>query len=99
MIKNTKQDWTAGKTVKVGFLALVVLAAVPTPGDFMPDAYLLVNKESTKLYKFVPHNGLTSIGIDEANEMIADAKKETDRIAAQVIAKAAAVSVINSLVV
>lgn len=71
MIKNTKQNWKAGSTVKVGFLSLIVIAAIPTPGDYAPDAYVLTNEESTRLYKFVPHNGIERITVDEANELIA----------------------------
>lgn len=51
-----KQDWTVGQTVKVGFMSLKVLAKVPTPGDYMPDAYAL--ESNGKFYRFVPHNGL-----------------------------------------
>lgn len=66
MISNSKQNWTIGSTVKVGFLALTVIAAIATPGDFKPDAYIL---KSTKgqYYKFVPHNGLQKITAEEAN--------------------------------
>lgn len=68
MISRTKQNWTVGETVKVGFLSgLVVLAAQPTPGDYMPDAYLLKRGES--FYRFVPHNGLQKIDAAEAREM------------------------------
>lgn len=58
MINKTKQDWTVGQSVKVGFLTLVVCAAVATPGDYKPDAYILSNKTADKFYVFVPHNGL-----------------------------------------
>lgn len=60
MISNTKQNWTVGQTVKVGFMALTVLAAVATPGDYKPDAYVLQSSNGT-FYQFVPHNGLTKI--------------------------------------
>ena len=53
----SKQDWTAGQTVKVGFMSLRVIAKVPTPGDYMPDAYAL--ESNGKFYRFVPHNGLS----------------------------------------
>jgi len=33
-------------------------AKEPTPGDFMPDAYLLCNQAGTRRCRFVPHNGL-----------------------------------------
>jgi hypothetical protein len=58
MVKNSKQNWTVGGVVKVGFLTLTVVAAIPTPGDWMPDAYALTNGKGT-FYRFVPHNGLT----------------------------------------
>ena len=56
MIQRSKQKWEVGETVKVGFLSLTVLAKIPTPGDYMPDAYALGN--GGKFYRFVPHNGL-----------------------------------------
>lgn len=62
MIKNSKQNWQVGETVKVGFLALTVCAKVATPGDYMPDAYALTNKGATAFYRFVPHHGLTRCG-------------------------------------
>lgn len=72
MIKNSNQNWTPGATVKVGFLSLQVVALVPTPGDFAPDAYLLASKKS--FYSFVPHNGLTKLDQNEASAMIEEAK-------------------------
>lgn len=59
MITKTKQNWAPGQTVKVGFLSLIVVAAVPTPGDWLPDAYALQNAAGTAFYRFVPHNGLS----------------------------------------
>jgi hypothetical protein len=59
MINNSKQRWEVGQTVKVGFMSLTVLAAIATPGDYKPDAYILFSKE--KFYQFVPHNGLTRL--------------------------------------
>lgn len=61
MIKNSKQNWQVGQTVKVGFMSLVVKGARETPGDYAPDAYLLTNAAGTKFYEFVPHNGLSSL--------------------------------------
>lgn len=84
MITNSKQNWIPGNTVKVGFLSLQVLACIPTPGDFAPDAYLLASKKV--FYSFVPHNGLTKLDASEAALMIEDAK----RIAAQRAASATA---------
>ncbi|HWB84981.1 MAG TPA: hypothetical protein VG675_12620 [Bryobacteraceae bacterium] len=42
MIRNSKQNWTIGATAKVGFMTLRVRAAVATPGDYAPDAYILL---------------------------------------------------------
>lgn len=88
MIKRTQQDWNVGSVVKVGFLSLTVKAAVATPGDFKPDAYILINKAGTQLYKFVPHNGVEKISAAEAAEMLADARREAQRQADRAIATA-----------
>ena len=65
MVRNSKQNWEIGSTVKVGFLTLQVLAKIATPGDWLPDAYALTG--NGKFYKFVPHNGLTRCAsLDEA---------------------------------
>lgn len=69
MVKNSKQCWEVGEIVKVGFLKLRVLAKVPTPGDYMPDAYAL-GSEKGRIYRFVPHNGLTKCA-DLAEAMVA----------------------------
>lgn len=57
MIANSKQTWEIGQTVKVGFMSLKVVAKVPTPGDYMPDAYALKSSKDL-FYRFVPHHGL-----------------------------------------
>lgn len=88
MITKTKQNWTSGSTVKVGFLSLMVVQAIPTPGDYAPDAYLLVNAAQTQLYKFVPHNGIEKITREEANELIAQAVQIARDRANQAIQKA-----------
>ncbi|MCI4429551.1 MAG: hypothetical protein JHC40_10345 [Burkholderiales bacterium] len=97
MITKTRQNWTTGQTVKVGFLSLVVKAAVATPGDYMPDAYILANQAGTQLYKFVPHNGLEKITTDDARELMAAAERHASRIAAEAIAKAVASREIDAL--
>lgn len=66
MIRNTTQNWTPGRVVSVGFLRLEVVRAVPTPGDFAPDAYILRSQTSAQLYRFVPHNGIQKITAAEA---------------------------------
>lgn len=58
MITKSKQCWEVGEIVKVGFMQLRVLAKVPTPGDYAPDAYALGSAKGG-IYRFVPHNGLT----------------------------------------
>ena len=60
MITNSKQSWQVGETVKVGFLTLRVIRREPTPGDYLPDAYILcgLGANAAKQYRFVPHNGL-----------------------------------------
>jgi hypothetical protein len=61
MITKSKQCWEVGEMVKVGFLTLRVTGKEATPGDYMPDAYMLTDKTGTKNYRFVPHNGLERI--------------------------------------
>lgn len=55
---KARQDWSAGASVKVGFLAFTVVAKVATPGDYAPDVYHLVNAKGAR-YTFQPHHGLT----------------------------------------
>lgn len=97
MVKNSKQSWAVGSTVKVGFMSLVVRAAVATPGDYFPDAYILVNRAGTQIYKFVPHNGLEKITTDEARELMASVERRAATIADEAIAKAAAAREIDFL--
>ncbi len=60
MIKNTKQDWSIGQTVKVGFLSLRVLS-VRAEHDYLPDIYTLESLDKKRTYEFIPHNGLTRV--------------------------------------
>lgn len=88
MVSNSKQAWVVGEVVKVGFMTgMTVVAAVATPGDFAPDAYVL--SRNNQFYSFVPHSGLTKIGLVEAREMVANAKLQAEQAAAAAIAKAA----------
>jgi hypothetical protein len=59
-ITRTRQDWTPGATVKVGFLSLQVVRLIPTPGDGMPDIYELKSTRGA-LYHFTPHYGIERI--------------------------------------
>lgn len=59
MVNSSKQVWEVGQTVKVGFIAgLVVAAKCPTPGDYAPDAYALTQPSTGRFYRFVPHKGI-----------------------------------------
>lgn len=57
---RSKQDWSIGNTVKVGFMSLKI-TDVKAVKDGMPDIYLLVNEKNGKRYEFIPHNGLEAI--------------------------------------
>jgi len=70
MINNSTQRWEVGESVKVGFMTLTVKAKIGTPGDFRPDAYIMMNAKGDKFYAFIPHNGLRSIDADDAIESI-----------------------------
>lgn len=60
MITKTKQDWTPGKTVKIGFLTLKVIS-FKAVYDGLPDIYQLESLDGKKKYEFIPHNGLNRI--------------------------------------
>ena len=58
--KSAKQTWQQGDVVTIGFVrGLEVVAKIPTPGDFAPDAYALWQPATDRFYRFVPHNGLS----------------------------------------
>jgi hypothetical protein len=61
-IQRSKQDWSPGSVVKVGFMTLTVMAIIPTPGDWLPDKYQLLDTRNGRWYEFTPHNGLERIG-------------------------------------
>ncbi len=61
------QNWNPGSMVKVGFLSLLVVEKIATPGNYLPDQYVMTNGKT--YYRFVPHNGLTKCGsLAEARE-------------------------------
>ncbi len=60
MITNTKQDWSIGKLVNVGFLKGLKVIAYRTEYDGLPDIYTLEAKNGN-LYEFIPHVGLSRI--------------------------------------
>jgi hypothetical protein len=55
--EKSKQDWSIGNTVKVGFMKLRV-TGVRSEKDFLPDIYELVDERNDRRYEFIPHNGL-----------------------------------------
>jgi len=69
MIRNTRQDWEAGKVVKVGFLRLRVLGARAVK-DSMPDIYTLESLDCKNRYEFIPHNGLRKLYDMELTECL-----------------------------
>jgi len=59
-IQRSKQDWSNGSIVKVGFMELRVLG-VQAVYDGLPDIYTLESLDGARTYEFVPHNGLNRI--------------------------------------
>lgn len=57
---KSKQDWSIGSMVKVGFMVLKVLE-VKAVKDYLPDIYTLENPKTGKRYEFIPHNGLSAL--------------------------------------
>ena len=60
VVKNSKQNWNIGSTVKIGFLDLRIIG-VKSIVDGLPDIYELENLKGDKLYEFTPYNGLVKI--------------------------------------
>ena len=61
MIRNTRQNWSPGSTVRVGFLRLRVLASIATPGNYRPDEYALESLDGRAFYRFTPHHGVVRV--------------------------------------
>lgn len=60
MVNNTRQNWSVGSVVKVGFLSLRVLGCRAVK-DGLPDIYTLESLDGRKCYEFIPHNGLVRL--------------------------------------
>ena len=60
MINKSKQDWSVGNVVKVGFMTLKVLG-IKAVKDGLPDIYIMENPKNGKKYEFIPHNGLQAL--------------------------------------
>ena len=58
-ITNSKQNWTIGNTVKIGFMQLRIIG-IRAVTDGLPDIYDLVSSKGVK-YEFIPHNGLNRV--------------------------------------
>lgn len=61
MITNTRQSWTPGSTVRVGFLRLRVICCIATPGNYKPDDYALESLDGRAFYRFTPHHGVVRV--------------------------------------
>ena len=61
MIHHTRQDWSIGSTVRVGFNRLRVIATIATPQDYRPDQYALESLDGSRWYRFTPHHGLVRV--------------------------------------
>ena len=76
MITRTKQNWSVGQTVKVGFLQLKVMS-VRAVRDGLPDIYTLESLNGKKKYEFIPHNGLTRINWMDSDLKVFDVEVKT----------------------
>jgi hypothetical protein len=97
VVKNSKQNWTVGATVKIGFLQLKIVAAIPTPNDSLPDVYFLTNLVGDKLYQFIPHQGLTAASLEDVQTKVSAYRAHVERIAAQATERAQKASQIRSV--
>lgn len=61
MITNTRQNWSLGSTVRVGFLRLRVIGVIPTPANYAPDEYALESLDGRAFYRFTPHHGIARV--------------------------------------
>ncbi|MDB5397398.1 MAG: hypothetical protein JWM91_4904 [Rhodospirillales bacterium] len=62
MTRTCKQKWEIGQVVSVGFISgLEVIGKVATPGDYKPDLWVLVQASTKRIYRFVPHSGLSRV--------------------------------------
>jgi hypothetical protein len=60
MVNRTRQNWSVGSVVKVGFMSLRILG-VRAVKDGLPDIYTLESLDGAKRYEFIPHNGLVRL--------------------------------------
>lgn len=92
MITNSKQKWSVGQTVNIGFMKGLTVKAALATGE-----YLVSNAASTKLYSFTPHDGIRAVSIEEARELMAEAEAYAARVAARAISNAQQAAAIGAL--
>jgi hypothetical protein len=90
MVRNSKQNWTIGQTVRVGFLSLTVVAGLEATGDGLAGAYILTN--GAQLYAFIAHRGVHKISDDEAVLMCEESKRITEARVARAKAQASRIA-------
>jgi hypothetical protein len=66
MITKSKQNWSIGSNVKVGFISGIVKDILQIV-DYLPDIYII--ERPNALYKFIPHNGIERITLAEYQEL------------------------------
>ena len=59
MITKTKQNWSIGSKVKVGFLTLTVIGCTKST-NCGPDVYQMMSDKGHS-YEFQPHQGLVRL--------------------------------------
>lgn len=60
MIRNSKQNWSIGSVVRVGFVELRV-TGIRAVRDGLPDIYEMESLDGSRRYEFIPHNGLIRV--------------------------------------
>ena len=59
-ITHTKQDWSIGSLVNVGFMKNLEVIKIEAVKDGLPDIYTLISSKGV-MYEYIPHNGLFRI--------------------------------------
>ncbi len=90
MTAATRQAWTVGQPVRVGFMHLVVKAQLAATGDGLPGAYILANAAGTQLYRSIPFNGVAKISAIEAQALVAEHEEAAARATFRALSKASA---------
>lgn len=72
-------DWKTGETVQAGFMQVTVKAAL------LDSVYIVANAAGTTLYKFIPHNGIHKITVEQAKMMLTGDKSRREAMEAQIL--------------